>query len=461
LEAYAEFLPDGHRAAYEAAAPAGRGLERHRRDPTNDNERHRGGLGDRAVSRAALGWRARLLSEARALSGRGYSDIVGVDPARAWVYRCGSLAAMVVVLLATAGTAQAATLSLVNGELRYTSDPGERDSVEIYRVGREYYAQRRAASGEADPNPNIRAGAGCGPTPNGAYCPHFESAETVTSIALELGDGDDAAFVTRSGEAPTQSDPIAVPVVADGGPGADQVDLRGSTNTIVGGDGNDQLGVTGGTIDGGPGDDKLSGGDEATSMSGGPGNDVLGGQSGSDTASGGEGEDFIAVEAPQPQEPGLVAPARPTLAGVRDVVACGSDRDGYVAGPLDQVDPDCEDRLLDLMKTSLRDLTRNMERLGIAGIIRKKVVTARFRAPGVGGGGQLGEPAQARALRDLVFDGLVNAVARPRIVTLKLYVTRRGLKKLRGLRRYRATVRFEYGGEVGAGFDVKRSVLLK
>lgn len=220
----------------------------------------------------------------------------------------------------------------------------------------------------------VAAGAGCKSTgPREVSC----SATGITSIAVELGDGDDSASVSL----------FSVPVAIDGGPGNDMIAGGAMSDRLVGGPGSDTIsggwgddlldGGAGGdrllgnggvdtvsyadrtasvkvTLDttandgepgegdevvaenlqGGAGDDLLTGDSDPNRLSGGGGADVLSGASGADTIDGGAGLDDV--------DGGAGADAISLRDGETDAATCGSEADAVAADPGDLLATDCE-----------------------------------------------------------------------------------------------------------------------
>ena len=170
--------------------------------------------------------------------------------------------------------ARASTISLVDGELSYVADGGEVNHVTI--------RHRTAAPGRPDryelvtaPGEVLRVGVGClldalaGPAI--ASCP---APAPAGSLRLVLGDGDDRFT------APSGADPFTtIPIVADGGPGADTLALApgAAAAVLTGGEGDDVLSSAGGNdrIDAGPGDDDIFAGAGSDVVRGGAGVDTL------------------------------------------------------------------------------------------------------------------------------------------------------------------------------------------
>ena len=94
-------------------------------------------------------------------------------------------------------------------------------------------------------------------------------------LQVQLGDGDDVATVSA---------PLAVPVIVDGGAGADRLTgaFEGGAETLLGGPGND-------SVNGSTGDDVLDGGAGEDTVNGGGGSDVVGGGEGADKLIGDDG----------------------------------------------------------------------------------------------------------------------------------------------------------------------------
>ena len=170
--------------------------------------------------------------------------------------------------------ARASAISLIDGELSYVADGGEVNHVTI--------RHRVAAPGRPEryelvtaPSEVLRAGVGCvldalaGPAI--ASCP---STAPVGSLRLVLGDGDDS-FAAAPGADPFTT----IPVIADGGPGADTLALApgAAGGVLTGGEGDDALSSAGGNdrIDAGPGDDDIFAGAGADVVRGGAGIDTL------------------------------------------------------------------------------------------------------------------------------------------------------------------------------------------
>jgi Ca2+-binding RTX toxin-like protein len=230
------------------------------------------------------------------------------------VLACGALA--LVALLASAPAARAATVSMVDGELAYVADAGQANHVTV--------AYRPAAAGRPEryvvlvaPGEALSAGGGCTVDPAGgiASCP---AAAPARRLAVSLGDGDDAFTGPRD-----QGPFTAIPIVADGGPGADRL--------LV------QPGATGAALTGGEGDDTLSGAGGDDRINGGPGDDDVFAGAGADLVRGGDGFDTLAYEripdtpATQPLTVSLDDVPGDGLAGENDDI--GSDVERVSGGP--------------------------------------------------------------------------------------------------------------------------------
>ena len=228
--------------------------------------------------------------------------------------RTGLLLAILLVLgLAPAAHAGTASIEVLPGlspgtdaaKLTYTAAPGERNRITASRgTGARFYE----ATIQDDGAPVI-AGTGCTALgEHAALCavaahvyPDGVSIETVPSIEIDAGDGDDAVTTRRE---PTDqtigvdggdgNDVLTGTGILDGGPGDDLLTLTNLPtpqcykvcdvlrDALSGGPGDD-------TLHGGPGDDDLDG-DGGASQSGdaGIGNDVIDGGGGTDYVSYGD-----------------------------------------------------------------------------------------------------------------------------------------------------------------------------
>ena len=115
----------------------------------------------------------------------------------------------------------------------------------------------------------MNAPAGC--TPSDLYGGDVVTCTTPAAVRVELGPGDDDAYVT---------DGIPVPVTIRGGTGADWLEAA------------DEAGV----LEGGTGEDKLVGGEGDDALRGGDGNDTIEGNDGGDRIDAGAGDDLLAPD---------------------------------------------------------------------------------------------------------------------------------------------------------------------
>lgn len=173
--------------------------------------------------------------------------------------------ALVLTLLTVAGipsAAQAATLTLSGGVLRYTATPGGVSNV-LFTESAGTITVTRPPSTDTDPFTLT----GCSGTADTATC------TGVQRIEVDAGDGSDRITATSGSPA------VGIPV-----------DM-----TILGGEGNDVLlgGGRNDSIDGGSGDDDIDGSSGNDVLRGGDGNDELAPNTGTDGISGGEGIDTV------------------------------------------------------------------------------------------------------------------------------------------------------------------------
>jgi hypothetical protein len=227
----------------------------------------------------------------------------------------GCLIALMLLLLP--GTAHAADVSVVAGELRFVAAAGRINNVTFVEqpAGRVTVTRH---TGLLD-NDAFVAGAGC--VPDGAtavICAGVTSAG-VTSAVVDLGDQGDRI------EAGDPDDPDngvdTIPLTVHAGEGNDAV-VTGPRNDVVdGGSGNDEL-------DGFTGDDQLAGGD---------GNDRLEPNTGTDSMTGGDGIDIAAYGKRNAPTLTLDGAANDGDPGENDLVA--SDVEGLegFADPANQV----------------------------------------------------------------------------------------------------------------------------
>jgi hypothetical protein len=131
----------------------------------------------------------------------------------------------VLALLAPA-TAQAGTISVSGTTILYDADQGSSDQIAVFEVGGDTI--RFTRFGGAD----IQQDAGCRPSdepePQTIDCPKGAA----TRILISLEDEDDIAAVNAS---------VTLPVIFDGGSGADGLFGGGGLDTFNGGPGNDNI----------------------------------------------------------------------------------------------------------------------------------------------------------------------------------------------------------------------------
>src|SRR4051812_35837769 len=168
--------------------------------------------------------------------------------------------ALTALALAAPVAAHAATVTSDGaGTYTYNAAPGEKNSMSL--------------QGEDDGSTVLFYVYGVKVTALPAGCTLSDDEFDVTcpdpkAVNVNLGDGDDSF---------ARSLPETIPVVADGGPGADWLRGDDGADTLRGGDGNDKLeGFKGDdTLDGGAGDDDVNGAAGADTLLGGDGNDHL------------------------------------------------------------------------------------------------------------------------------------------------------------------------------------------
>lgn len=176
-------------------------------------------------------------------------------------------AALAALLLATAGasaaTAAGPALSLHRGTLTYTADPAAA-VADVVRFESGFIGGDMVVDLHHDLPVTIAASADNACAPEGAVirCATY----AITAVAAVGGPGDDRLAIDPDvGAGPR------LPLLADGGPGDDE--LSGGSDRDV--------------LDGGDGDDVLHGGDLADTLIGGAGLDAL---------AGGEGDDLLRAE---------------------------------------------------------------------------------------------------------------------------------------------------------------------
>ncbi|MBI4897455.1 MAG: hypothetical protein HY827_03710 [Actinobacteria bacterium] len=158
----------------------------------------------------------------------------------------------------TAGTAQAAAVSVESGVMTYVTDSGADNEIVISDYGSEYLITDSESAATTD-DPNCWADFG------GVLC----DAASVDSFYVDSADGNDSIAMANSY--------LTKPVVFNGG---------GGNDNITGSAGND-------TLNGGAGDDLLSGRDGNNSLNGNDDNDTLRGGNNADDLNGGTGFDTV------------------------------------------------------------------------------------------------------------------------------------------------------------------------
>ncbi len=196
-------------------------------------------------------------------------------------------------MLVPVGHAGGATAEVSGGVLSVRDAPGEQGTFTVGTDGVRYEILAVRSNGPgAAPFSRLDPGPGCFAVPPGPYeanpSPFFRvacPAAGVGSIRIALSGGSPAGSLhaTYGGVSlsnfygPTR--PIPVPVIVDGGPSADRIDLAQAAAPvrITGDGGDDQLigGAARDVIDGGPGDDEVNGLDGDT-LIGGDGSDSFG-----------------------------------------------------------------------------------------------------------------------------------------------------------------------------------------
>jgi hypothetical protein len=184
------------------------------------------------------------------------------------------LLALGVLALAAAGGAEASTVSLDGGMLRFSSSPGEFDSAEISLRPRQNPTEVQVTrtefpAGAGSPTP----GPGCiyktPPDPDPYATTHvtvrcaLPVAGTLPQMLLSLRDGNDDVTVDERLHA-----------VVYGGTGNDGIIASGD---LYGGPGNDSVSAkgAGSRVSGGPGDDDIRAGPGADVINPGPGRDEI------------------------------------------------------------------------------------------------------------------------------------------------------------------------------------------
>ena len=237
--------------------------------------------------------------------------------------RLAPLLALSALLLA-APAAPAATIGVVDGQLRYAGEPGESNTGSIaLKDGSEYQLLVNAFGEDAVP---LTLGPGCRV---GEYAGDIRcTKEGVSSIAVTLGDGSDSFNV---GDVP-------VPVTYSGGSGTDRASYFREQAVAV------TITVDGQANDGPSGRDNVL---DVESLSGSPFADTLalglaGGQLG-----GGAGDDRLTGSPVADVIHAAYVESVGTDSGSfypngTDTVKCGGGQDFVYADSTDKLDPDCE-----------------------------------------------------------------------------------------------------------------------
>jgi hypothetical protein len=230
---------------------------------------------------------------------------------------------LLLVPLALAGSAQAASVSVENGTLRYAADPGERNQGGI----------RQSAGGDYelyDNNVTPRVGAGCrsgGSEPGyGTTC----EGAGVQSISIALGDRDDDYCIVPA---------LSAPLTLSGGAGRDTGLYCGLDRPAVALDNDD-------VADDGPNGrdnflsdvERVLGTEHADRLGSGSRGAEISAGDGADTVTGGSGADriFAAYVEDVGTESGTFYDQG------TDTVSCGGGQDLVFADALDALATDCE-----------------------------------------------------------------------------------------------------------------------
>lgn len=243
---------------------------------------------------------------------------------RAFVSRLAPVLLALAVLALAPSSALAATGAVVDGQLRYFEEPGERNgsSIRLSEAGDAY-----VITAYSEPKPaQQQAGPGCAVEPGQLRC----TTVGVTNIAVSLGDLDDDFQVGR----------IDVPLAISGGAGTDSLGYY-VENAAVG----RNITADGRADDGQAGRDNVATDVEtiygdlfADTLANGPGGGRLIGREGDDRLTGNSGNDVI--EASYVSDVG-------TDSGYHyfygtDTVKCGGGADTVLADSTDVIAPDCE-----------------------------------------------------------------------------------------------------------------------
>jgi hypothetical protein len=191
------------------------------------------------------------------------------------------------LLVPAAAHAASAVYVTPAGELRADDYRGEPDKIEIrFEPDQPGTPARFLVENEATAGAYNKTCAELSPLV--VACP----AASVTSVAADLGAGNDVLEVTAVGAAAV---PGAYPVRAKGGEGNDVIKSAGGEDLLSGQAGNDIVagGLGRDRLSGGAGGDGIVGFGGDDTLRGGPGNDALFGQKGRDVFAGGVGDDVI------------------------------------------------------------------------------------------------------------------------------------------------------------------------
>ena len=178
--------------------------------------------------------------------------------------RWALLLALVLAVAAPAAASAATVVRKSDGTLLYTASGSAKNHVGVQGSDDDSTITFYTSGGD-----EMNAPAGC--TPSDLYGGEVVTCTMPTAVRVELGAGDDDAYV---------SDSIPVPVTLSGGPGADW--LTAAEEPAV--------------LDGGTGEDKLVGGESADVLRSGDGNDTIEGNDGGDRIDAGAGDDLLAPD---------------------------------------------------------------------------------------------------------------------------------------------------------------------
>ena len=178
--------------------------------------------------------------------------------------RWALLLALVLAVAAPAAASAATVVRKSDGTLLYTAAGSAKNHVGVQGSDDDSTITFYTSGGDL-----MNAPAGC--TPSDLYGGEVVTCTMPTAVRVELGAGDDDAYVSNS---------IPVPVTLSGGPGADWLTAA------------DEPGV----LEGGAGEDKLVGGKSADILVSGDGNDTIEGNDGGDRIDAGAGDDLLAPD---------------------------------------------------------------------------------------------------------------------------------------------------------------------